>query len=143
MRDHLLDRYLLPQPRTAVTDLVREYASAAMDVSDGLAGDLDRLCGASGVSAEVETAQVPLSDAARAALKAEPALIETILAGGDDYEIICTLPAADCERFCAACAEAGVPATAIGTTMAGEGGARFLDADKRPLVLAKTSFSHF
>lgn len=143
MRRHLADRYLLPQPRNAVADLVRKYASAAMDVSDGLAGDLDKLCRASGVSAEIEVARVPLSEAARMALKAEPALIETVLSGGDDYEIVCTVAAAECDAFCAACSDVGVPAVAIGSIMAGAGRARFLNADNRPLVLAKTSFSHF
>ena len=62
-----------------------------MDVSDGLAGDLAKLCRASGVAAEIDVARVPLSDAARAAIAADPALIETALTGGDDYEIVLTL----------------------------------------------------
>jgi thiamine-monophosphate kinase len=49
MRDHLASRYLLPQPRNALAEAVRTHASAAMDVSDGLAGDLEKLCRASGV----------------------------------------------------------------------------------------------
>ena len=54
MRDHLVSRYRLPQPRMAVAEPVRANAAAAMDVSDGLAGDLAKLCGASGVSAEID-----------------------------------------------------------------------------------------
>jgi len=71
---YLTDRYLLPQPRNALAEAVRHHASAAMDVSDGLAGDLAKLCRASGLAAEIDVARVPLSDAARAALTADPAL---------------------------------------------------------------------
>ncbi len=87
----LTDRYLLPQPRNALAEAVLHDASAAMDVSDGLAGDLAKLCRASGVAAEIDVTRVPLSNAARAALAADPALLETILTGGDDYEIVLTL----------------------------------------------------
>ena len=58
-----------------------------MDVSDGLVGDLAKLCRASGVAAEIDVARVPLSEAARTAVAADPALLETALTGGDDYEI--------------------------------------------------------
>ena len=78
----------LPQPRNALAEAVLHHAAAAMDVSDGLAGDLAKLCRASSVAAEIDVARVPLSDAARAAIAAEPALIETVLTGGDDYEIV-------------------------------------------------------
>src|SRR5262249_46036535 len=86
-------RYLVPQPRSAIAEILRAHASAAMDVSDGLAGDLGKLCRASGVAAEIAVARVPLSHGARAALAKEPALIETILTGGDDYEIVAFVPA--------------------------------------------------
>ncbi len=69
MSAHLKHRYLLPQPRNALAEAVLQHASAAMDVSDGLAGDLAKLCRASGVAAEIDVARVPLSDAARAAVR--------------------------------------------------------------------------
>ena len=59
----LTDRYLLPQPRNALAEAVLHDASAAMDVSDGLAGDLAKLCRASGVAADIDVTRVPLSDA--------------------------------------------------------------------------------
>ena len=64
-----------------------------MDVSDGLAGDLAKMCRASRLDAAIDVARVPLSRAARTALAAEPALIETILTGGDDYEVLASVPA--------------------------------------------------
>ena len=86
-QDHLMRRYLVPEPRIAIAEALRAHASAAMDVSDGLAGDLAKLCRVSGVATDIEVTRVPLSDAARAALAKEPALIETIITGGDDYEV--------------------------------------------------------
>ena len=73
---HLTDRYLLPQPRNALAEAVRTHASAAMDVSDGLVGDLTKLCRVSQVAANIEVERVPLSEAARALIAAEPGLRE-------------------------------------------------------------------
>ena len=139
--EHLQQRYLLPQPRNALADALRAHASAAMDVSDGLAGDLAKLCRASGLAAEIEVAAVPLSDAARAALSADPTLIERILTGGDDYEILFTLPAAKLSSLRAAAAHAGVPLAEIGQVTAGQG-VRFLREGK-VLSFAAPSYSHF
>jgi|307.fasta_scaffold02967_3 thiamine-monophosphate kinase len=139
--EHLQQRYLLPQPRNALADALRAHASAAMDVSDGLAGDLAKLCRASGLAAGIEVADVPLSDAARAALSADPTLIERILTGGDDYEILFTLPAAKLSSLRAAAAHAGVPLAEIGQVTAGQG-VRFLREGK-VLSFAAPSYSHF
>jgi thiamine-monophosphate kinase len=140
--DHLKDRYLVPQPRNAIAEALRAHASAAMDVSDGLAGDLAKLCRASGVAAEIECADVPLSDAARAALAKGPALIETIVSGGDDYEVLACVPAGKLEALRLQASAAGVAVTEIGKVTAGQG-ARFLGVDGKPLALAHPSFSHF
>ena len=56
-REMLVGRYRVPQPRVALAEIVRDHASAAMDVSDGLAGDLAKLCGVSGVSAVIDLAR--------------------------------------------------------------------------------------
>jgi thiamine-monophosphate kinase len=142
-RDHLLGRYRTPQPRTALAEAVRRHASAAMDVSDGLAGDLAKLCRESGVSAEVDVERVPLSHAARGALVAEPALVEPILTGGDDYEIVCAVRPERIDAFRAEAAAAQVPVAEIGSVVAGEGAPRFVDAGGRVLAFARGSFSHF
>ena len=141
-RDHLAARYLLPQPRNALAEAVRLHASAAMDVSDGLAGDLAKLARVSGVAARVEAAQVPLSDAARAVLAAEPGLIETALSGGDDYEIVCTVPPGQVEAFRTAAKAATVTVTDIGEISPGAG-TSFLGGDGKSLTFKQASFSHF
>ena len=141
-RQHLMSRYLLPQPRNVLADAVRNHASAAMDISDGLAGDFSKLCRASGVAADINVASVPVSDAAKAVMAGDAAAIELALTGGDDYEIVCTVPKEKGESFRAAAKTAGVPVTEIGQTKSGEG-ARFIDASGKPLVFRRTSFSHF
>ena len=137
----LENRYLLPQPRNALAGAVLQYASAAIDVSDGLVGDLGKLCRASSVAADIDVATVPLSDAARAAIAAEPALLETALTGGDDYEIVLTLAPEKLDGFRTAAAAAGVAVTEIGGVQAGEG-TRFLHEGKA-LTFTRASYSHF
>jgi thiamine-monophosphate kinase len=142
-RDHLIGRYLLPQPRNAVAEALRLHASAAMDVSDGLAGDLRKLCAASGVAADIEAARVPLSDAARRALASDPSLIETALTGGDDYEVVATVPAAARDALMGQAKAAGVALTEIGIIRADQSGVHFLDQGGEPLLFKRPSFSHF
>jgi thiamine-monophosphate kinase len=137
----LENRYLLPQPRNALAGAVLQYASAAIDVSDGLVGDLGKLCRASSVAADIDVATVPLSDAARAAIAAESALLETALTGGDDYEIVLTLAPEKLDGFRTAAAAAGVAVTEIGGVQAGEG-TRFLHEGKA-LTFTRASYSHF
>jgi len=141
--NNLQQRYLVPQPRLAIAEILRAHASAAMDVSDGLAGDLAKLCRASAVNADIEVARVPLSAGARAALAKEPALIETIITGGDDYEVLACVPADKIETLRQQASAAGVPISEIGVVAAGEGGARFLGSDGEPLAFSRKSFSHF
>jgi thiamine-monophosphate kinase len=141
MSSHLKQRYLLPEPRNALAHAVLQNASAAIDVSDGLAGDLDKLCRASGLAAEIDIARVPLSDAVRAAVAAESTMIEAALTGGDDYEIVLTLAADKLAAFRTAAQSAGVAVTEIGRMAAGEG-ARFLHEGKT-LSFARPSYSHF
>jgi len=141
-RNHLMSRYLLPQPRNALAEAVRMHATAAMDVSDGLAGDFAKLCRVSKVTAEIAAARVPLSDAAQAAVAADPAMLETALTGGDDFEIVCAVPAAKAAGFRAAAQAAKVAVTEIGVIEAGEG-VRFVDSAGHALAFKRASFSHF
>jgi thiamine-monophosphate kinase len=88
----LRDRFLYPPPRVALGQQLRELASACIDVSDGLYGDLAKLAAASGCGAEVDAARLPLSPALLRLLGEDKAL-ERALAGGDDYELCFTVPA--------------------------------------------------
>ena len=141
-RKHLLSRYLLPQPRNALAEIVRTHATAAMDISDGLVGDFTKLCRASGASADIEVARIPTSNAAKAVIASDPGMLETAITGGDDYEIVCAVPSAKADSFRAAAQAAQVAVTEVGEIKTGKG-ARFLGADGKALTFKRASFSHF
>ena len=142
-REALVSRYRVPQPRNALARAVRDHATAAMDVSDGLAGDLVKLCAASGVSATVDVASVPHSAAAASLMARNVVGVETLLAGGDDYEVLCTVPPAQSDALIAAGRAVGLAVTAIGTIVAGKERVRFLDGQGQELPLTRLSYSHF
>lgn len=142
-REALISRYRIPQPRNVLAQAVRDHATAAMDVSDGLAGDLTKLCAASGVSATVNVASLPLSPAAAGLVAGSAICVETLLAGGDDYEVLCTVPPAQSDALIAAGRAVGLNVTAIGAIVAGHERPRFLDGQGQELALKRLSYSHF
>src|SRR5262249_54698190 len=135
--------YRGPQAGNAVGKAVGDPASSAMDVSDGLAGDLTKLCTASGVSAVIDVPSIPTSATAATLLSRGVVGFEALIAGGDDYEILCTVPEGSSGGLEAAAREAGIAVTAIGTVMAGGGGAPLLFPRGREIALARQSWSHF
>ena len=142
-RDMLIGRYRVPQPRTWLADAVRDHAHAAMDVSDGLAGDLAKLCTASGVSAAIDAPGIPLSPAAAGLVARGAVGLETLVSSGDDYEILCAIPEDRFEAFAQGARQGNVAVTSIGTVIAGTAIPAFLDARGRELMLTRRSFSHF
>ena len=142
-RAALIERYRVPRPRVALARAVRNHASAAMDVSDGLMGDLAKLCGASNVSAVVEAAALPLSAPAGTWLASDPSLVTRLVSGGDDYEILCTVPENRLAAFEAAARSAGVSVSVIGRIVAGKAAPRLVDAGNREIPLDRQSYSHF
>jgi thiamine-monophosphate kinase len=142
-KEMLIGRYRVPQPRSALAEAIRAHASGAMDVSDGLAGDLTKLCAASQVSAVIDVLRIPISAAAQTVLAHRAVDIEAMISGGDDYEIICTVPEERSAALTAAAVQAGIALTAIGTVIAGSDLPRFVDGEGRELPLARRSYSHF
>ena len=144
---HFVSRYRVPQPRTALAETLRAHANAAMDVSDGLVGDLAKLCAAAHITAQItaqiDVARVPLSDAAARALESDCELIKPILTGGEDYEILCAVAPDHVAAFQAAAARAGVPVTDIGRIVEGDAPPRFLNPEGQPLTFLHTAYSHF
>ncbi len=99
-RDALVQRFQLPEPRIALGRSLRGVASACIDVSDGLLGDLAKLCAASGVGADIDSRELPLS-AGLCSVAGPEARLRFALGGGDDFELLFTAPAGARERLVA------------------------------------------
>jgi thiamine-monophosphate kinase len=136
----LAARYLLPQPRATLGPRLRGLASACMDVSDGLVGDLGHICARSSVRAAIDAERVPLSDPARRAIERDAALLKLAITGGDDYELLFTAPATQREAIAALAKDVGVPITEIGRIATGEG-VEVLQSGNA-LTLESTSYRH-
>ena len=132
-----------PQPRVALGQALVGIASSAIDVSDGLLGDLGHILQRSGVGASVQAACAPQLLAAAQGLVLDEAIVrELVFAGGDDYELAFTAPAAQRAAVEAAATQAGTRVTRIGVIDA-EPGLRVLDAQGRALAQDFTGFDHF
>jgi len=115
----LVRRYRFAEPRLALGMALRGVASAAIDVSDGLLGDLGKLCDASGVGAILELDQLPLSRALLASFDATQAE-RFALGGGDDYELAFAVPRAAVSEMETSLATIG-RITRIGEIVTGHG----------------------
>lgn len=130
----------LPQPRVALGLALRGLATSAIDLSDGLLGDLAHVLQRSGIGAQVHVAALPRS----AVLAAQPATLQQqcLLAGGDDYELLFTAPAARRADVQAAAQRAGVAVTRCGV-ITREPALQVLDAEGRALQTGLRGFDHF
>ena len=132
-----------PEPRIALGVALRGIASSAIDLSDGLTGDLGHILAASRVGATIDLAAIPCSDAFRANKGIERlTALGCLLAGGDDYELCFTAQPAMRERVDALALVLGIPLTAIGAITA-ESGLTIRDEHGRPLPSLPRAFDHF
>lgn len=116
-RKFLIDRYLRPKPRIALCQMLRAYASAALDISDGLLKDLVRLAGPLGITLQFEA--LPLSPPLRTALAGDARIADAVLAGGDDYELLIAVPPNGAEAFAQQAAHLGVFVSNLGVLQDG------------------------
>ncbi|MCM2264173.1 MAG: thiamine-phosphate kinase [Desulfuromonadales bacterium] len=141
----LATRHNRPLPRIA---LGRELAlaglaTAMIDLSDGVASDLEHILQASKAGAEILSSALPLSPAFRTQLERRPELFDLALGGGEDYELLCTVPAARAEEALSAGTRTGVPLTIIGTVMERGAGFRLRDAAGGVRPLRVRGYDHF
>lgn len=141
-RDALVNRFRLPKPRVELGPRLAGLAHAMIDVSDGLVGDLGHICETSRVAASVELPLVPLSQGARELAAADPALLATLVTGGDDYELVFAAPPDADEEIASLSRSLKLPITRIGAIEAGAG-VRVVDDQGREVPLAKAGWRHF
>ena len=141
-RSQLVSRYRLPRPRTELGKRLIGLASAAIDVSDGLAADFGHLCAASEVGARIEADAVPLSLAARKACAADADLLVRALSGGDDYELLIAAPPAAAAELAEAARYADVALSRIGALHDGSG-VCVIGPDGQEMNFASAGYSHF
>ena len=142
----VLPALYLPTPRVELGIALRGIAHSAIDISDGLLGDLGHILqrsqvGAQSIGARLEFASLPTLPVVQAYLH-EAVARDCVLAGGDDYELCFTAPASKYNAVLAAAANAGVAVTRIGHITA-ESGLTVIDTDGQPLSIEHTGYDHF
>ena len=141
-RKFLVARYRCPEPRVAFGHRLLGVASAAMDVSDGLVQDLGHICAASKLGAVIEAGRVPLSAPVRRAVEREPSRLFDVLGGGDDYEVLFTVPAQLGATVADIGESVGTPVSRIGRIVAGSG-ISVIDAAGKPMKIDRPGYQHF
>ena len=117
--DFLQNRYYLPQPRLKLAQELIGYASSCLDISDGLLADIGHICTQSDVGAVVHRDRIPLSKATYAILEQGNEFWNSIVGGGDDYELAFTVPAAKAKLVENLARDAGEKVTFIGEITSG------------------------
>jgi thiamine-monophosphate kinase len=146
--EHLVRRYRRPEPRLALAPLLRQYAAAAMDLSDGLVKDLERMLRGSCVGGRLRAGDVPLSEAARKVVAQEPERLAQLITGGDDYEVLAAVMESHAAEFRSAVARIGIPMSKVGIVRPfdwREHGRGLLieGPDGQPMILDRTGWEHF
>ncbi|GGD08051.1 thiamine-phosphate kinase [Franconibacter pulveris 1160] len=139
--DYLVQRHLRPTPRVLQGQALRDRASAAIDLSDGLISDLGHILKASDCGARVELNDLPLSEQLRSVTTLEQAQ-RWALSGGEDYELCFTVPELNRGALDVALGHLGVPFTCIGQVMPPSEGMQFV-RDGEPVTLNWKGYDHF
>ncbi len=139
----VLGRDLLPRPRTCLAPLIVKYANASMDISDGLLSDTGHMASASSSAIQINLEAVPLSPALTHLKSVAADVFFACLNGGDDYEILVSVPEAVSQAFSAEASELGCPVTAVGRVVEGEAKVHLLDNGVPVSADLQNGFRHF
>ncbi len=141
-QDYLLQHYLLPVPRNLLSQHLMGRIHASIDISDGLAADLGHVTRASSVGAIIQSSAIPLSDAARTMLAMQHAMLEDLISGGDDYELLFTAAVKQRRAIAAIAAKTGIAISRIGQVTA-ERDLVFVNAEGGVLTVDRPGYRHF
>ncbi len=120
--------------------VIREIASRALDISDGLVADLQHICDASDLGAVIDVENLPLSPAVKS-LNNDSQAYQWALSGGDDYELCFTVPPEKMADIAMLIAQGKLQATVVGEMIAGN--SVICEYEGEPFELAKTGYQHF
>ncbi len=140
---YFIERYYKPQPRLDLIDLMRTYAHAAIDISDGLLADLSHICQASNLKAEIHMHDTLFSPQAQKMITGGLVPAQELLSGGDDYQLLCAVAPENAEAFLAAAPGAVQIGHFTGALTEGEPPVTLLDKDDQSLPIKHTGWSHF
>ncbi|MBL6932821.1 MAG: thiamine-phosphate kinase [Rhodospirillales bacterium] len=141
----ITERHHRPQPRLQLGRRLFGLANSAIDISDGLIQDLEHICTASGVTATIRATDIPLSGPGKKLIDDDPDLIKTILSGGDDYELLFTIPPEWKSSISSLAKELGLPLTQIGEIEAKRSGdsVSVYDACGNLMSIPASGYRHF
>lgn len=140
MAKDVIDRYRLPQPRLIGGGALAGIATACLDISDGLVADVGHLCNSSNVGAILDRDKIPLSPGTRFAVEQNISNWDLVLGGGDDYELVFTVPPPRLPELTTVAVGFKFPVTAIGVIDEGEG-VRVL-AGGKPISVSQAGYRH-
>ena len=141
VRDYLVGRFRIPEPRVEFGLALGGIASATIDVSDGLLADLGHVADVSGVHIELVLGRVPISAQLHSLWGAEAGLRS--VSAGDDYEIAFTAPPGASGEIAAVARQTGIPVTRIGRVLEDSAGISLRDASGRKICVERHGYRHF
>lgn len=141
-REALLQRYLRPSPNFKAIEIIRRFATAALDVSDGLIQDAGRLARGANASLAITVASVPLSPAAKRVVGNVSGELHTIVSGGDDFEVLFAVAPDDIAELDSFATAIGVAVSVLGVLEPGTG-VTLRDASGSPIPVKIGGYDHF
>ncbi|MEL7048121.1 MAG: thiamine-phosphate kinase [Pseudomonadota bacterium] len=140
--EQALAAYRRPAPNVAICSAVRSYATASIDISDGLIKDVERLCHEFGHGADLTSTSVPIGAAARTLVEAGDITLQDLMTGGEDYCLAVTIPPQSVSAFQSAMHDAGALAVEIGTVVGEDDGLVVRNTDGQPMTIKSTGWDY-